>query len=149
VFRGDALEVGVAAVTAARIEGETEGHWTGVKALFARFAAPRENVQDAEEIVCHRAPLGTANFAGAAAWAGNVQGSCDAANLKDSIGEGCGWGKGKWLGSYVLSTSRARCACGDGRGQNGRKRQAASLKLRGCKGLFAEIGTMGHGGRNA
>jgi hypothetical protein len=45
-----------------------------VKTRFAGFAAPRQNVRAAEEIVHHRASLGAAYFAGLANWTSYRQG---------------------------------------------------------------------------
>jgi hypothetical protein len=74
VLGGHALEVGVAAIAAVGVERETERDGACVEALFAGFAAPRENIEGADEIVRESAPLGAADFRGVTIWAGDGQG---------------------------------------------------------------------------
>jgi hypothetical protein len=51
VFGGDSLQVGVAAVGAVRVKGETKRNGTRVEARFADFTAPGQNFRTAEKIV--------------------------------------------------------------------------------------------------
>ena len=74
VFGGDALEVGTAANATVCVKGDAKRGGARVKAGFAGFAAPGQNVRDAEEIVHHRASLGAAYFAGLTNWTSDRQG---------------------------------------------------------------------------
>ena len=112
VFRGDALEIGVAAIAAVGVERKTERDRAGVKALFALFTAPRENIENADEVVGQGASFGAADFRSVTIWTGDGQGIgvasqdvlAQACATGHSIGEVLGTSKGKRRIGYVFGT---------------------------------------------
>ena len=66
VLGSDTLQVGAAAKATVGVERDAKRGGARVKAGFAGFAAPGQNVRGTEKIVHHRASLGAAYFAGLA-----------------------------------------------------------------------------------
>jgi len=62
MFRGDALEVGAAAVGAMGIERKTERHIAGMEASVTLFAAPGHDANATEKVIQQRTALGAARF---------------------------------------------------------------------------------------